>query len=106
MPLLEAYYSFSIKAVKYLLEKGANPNYNCYRDDDHCPHKCSSVLNAIDSLISEDYTELQKELERITPDSGLILGRGVSCCYEQKKAHRIGQNLRFFSKKFAQFIKM
>ena len=76
MPLLEAYNSFSIKAVKYLLETGANPNYICNRDDDHCPHKCSSVLNAIDFLISEDYTELQKELERITPDSGLILGRG------------------------------
>lgn len=76
MPLLEAYYSFSIKAVKYLLEKGANPNYNYYRDDDHCPHKCSSVLNAIDFLISEDHTELQKELERITPDSGFNPGPG------------------------------
>ena len=70
LPLLEAYYSSSVKAVKYLLEKGANPNYNCFRDDDHCPHKCSSVLNAIDFLISEDYTQLEQELERITREAG------------------------------------
>ena len=63
--LLEAYYAHSLKAVRYLLGKGANPNYNSFRDGDYCPEKCSSVLNAIDFLISEDYTELEQQMERM-----------------------------------------
>lgn len=68
--LLEAYYAHSLKAVRYLLDKGANPNYNSFRDGDHCPEKCSSVLNAIDFLISEDYTELEQQMERMVREAG------------------------------------
>ena len=69
-PLLEAYYSCSTKAVKYLLEKGANPNYNYYRDGDHCPEICSSVLNNIDNLLSEEYSERIQEIERMVREAG------------------------------------
>lgn len=65
-PLTCAYYSYSIDMVKYLLEKGANPNYNSYRSDDvscrsNDSHRCT-ILYVIDDLLHEDSVDYDKSV--------------------------------------------
>ncbi len=73
-PLTCAFYSRSPKMIKFLLERGASPNANCYlEDDDYWPrlkNVRSTILDVIDDLIYEDYGETEKEIETIIRDAG------------------------------------
>lgn len=74
VPLICAYYDRSISMMKYLLEKGASPNTNCYLEDcQYWPllkNVRSTILDVIDDLIYEDYGETEKEIETIIRDAG------------------------------------
>lgn len=62
-PLCEAYYCGDVELVRFLLEKGANPNYNSYLDDGE-EHVCCTPLHCI----FDEYDPLtpeQKEIEKL-----------------------------------------
>lgn len=73
-PLMCAYEMKSPELVKFLLERGANPNSNCSLvDDDYWPtikNIRSSILYKIDDLIYEDHDDIVDEIERIIHDAG------------------------------------
>jgi len=68
-PIVEAYYAHSFDMVKHLLERGSDPNYNSFRDDDidwldedstHC-----TILKNIDELLYEEYDEFAEKTEDV-----------------------------------------
>lgn len=69
-PLQKAYWAGVVPAVKYLLEKGANPNINVYEDDPNERPIRSSVLGCINDLLIEEYDEDKKEIERLVRAAG------------------------------------
>ena len=91
-PLVCAYYQRSISMTKYLLEKGANPNTNCYLEDCHywpmLKNIRSTILWCIDGLISEDYNEPEKEIEEIIRNAG---GREYTWDYTPWDYENIGK---------------
>ena len=73
-PLTCAYYARSIEMTKFLLERGANPNTNCYLEDcQYWPvlkNVRATILDVIDDLLSEDYTEIEKDIEYTIRQAG------------------------------------
>lgn len=73
-PLTCAYYSRSPEMIKFLLERGASPNANCYLEDcQYWPllkNVRSTILDVIDDLIYEDYGETEKKIETIIREAG------------------------------------
>ena len=73
-PLTCAYYERSPEMIKFLLERGATPNWNCYLEDyDYWPslkNVRSTILDAIDGLLFEDFGEAEREIETIIRDAG------------------------------------
>lgn len=73
-PLVCAYNERSVSMVKYLLEKGADPNTNCLLDDylywPKLKNIRSTILWLIDELLSEDYNEPEQEIEEIIRNAG------------------------------------
>ncbi len=73
-PLICAYYERGIEMIKFLLERGASPNANCYLEDcEYWPELKniqSTILNVIDGLIYEDYGDEEREIERLVRDAG------------------------------------
>lgn len=73
-PLVCAYYERSSSMIKFLLDKGANPNANCYLDDcqywPQLKNIRSTILWNIDDLLSEDYNEEEIEIEKLIRDAG------------------------------------
>ena len=73
-PLTCAYYARSAEMTKFLIERGANPNTNGYLDD--CQYwpllknvRCT-ILDVIDDLLSDEYNDEEKEIERIVREAG------------------------------------
>ena len=60
--------------IKFLLEKGANPNANCYLDDcqywPQLKNIRSTILWDIDDPLGEDYNEKEIEIENMIRDAG------------------------------------
>ena len=73
-PLTCAYYQRSPEMIKYLLERGATPNWNCYLEDcEYWPklkNVRSTILDVIDDLIYEDFGDTEREIETIIRDAG------------------------------------
>lgn len=73
-PLTCAYYDRSPEMIKFLLERGATPNWNCYLEDcQYWPtlkNVRSSILYEIDELIFEDYGDEERMIESIIRDAG------------------------------------
>jgi ankyrin repeat protein len=69
-PIVRAYYTNTPELVKYLLEKGANPNVNCYRNEPSEKDYCSTILSCINELFYEEYDDKAKEIERIVLQYG------------------------------------
>lgn len=91
-PLTCAYYERSIPMIKYLLDKGANPNTNCYLEDcDYWPmlkNVRSTIVQDIDDLPSDDYNEPEKEIEEIIRNAG---GRAYEWDYSPWNYENIGK---------------
>lgn len=92
-PIVCAYYEQDFDIVKYFLEKGSNPNYNSYRCDDLLrrsevdSHKCT-ILYCIDSLLSEEYDDRQKNVETLIRNYG---GRLYDWDYDPARWQHIGK---------------
>lgn len=73
-PLVCAYYSRSPEMIRFLLEKGADPNVNCFLEDiEYWPrlkNVKSTILDCIDNLMFEDYNEKEQEIERLIRAAG------------------------------------
>lgn len=73
-PLACAYDMRSPELVKFLLERGANPNTNCNLADDDdwfiLKNIRSTILYKIDYLIYEDHGDVESEIEDIIHDAG------------------------------------
>ena len=73
-PLMCAYEMKSPELVKFLLERGANPNSNCSLvDDDYWPtikNIRSSILYKIDDFISYYYADSECKIEDIVREAG------------------------------------
>lgn len=73
-PLLCACYESSPEMIKFLLERGANPNWNCFlTDNDYWPRLKnirSTALEVLDDLLYEEYGDTEKEMETILRDAG------------------------------------
>lgn len=73
-PLTCAYYQRSPEMIKFLLERGATPNWNCYLEDNeywpHLKNVRSTILDVINDLIYEDYGDTEREIETIIRDAG------------------------------------
>lgn len=73
-PLMCAYYEKSPSMLKYLLDKGANPNINCYLEDKQywfmLKNIRSTILWCIDEDLMEDYDDIEKEMEEIIRKAG------------------------------------
>lgn len=66
-PLVAAYHNRNYEMVKFLLERGANPNINSYPGD--IPHR-SSLLFSIDELLYEDYNDNDYEVAKLARSKG------------------------------------
>lgn len=91
-PLTCAYYTHSVEMVKHLLEKGSDPNYNSYRDDDVLfeqkeTTRCT-VLQVIYDDIYEDYDDVEKEIEQLVHSYG---GRRLSWDYCPENNEHLGK---------------
>ena len=69
-PIVAAYYTHTPELVEYLLQKGANPNVNCYKDDPIEKDYCCTILSCINELLNEEYDDKTKEIERIVKQYG------------------------------------
>lgn len=56
-PLVNAYFCENFELVKYLLEKGSNPNYNSYRSIDVCHRSKDSSRCSVLALVDEHLFE-------------------------------------------------
>lgn len=68
-PLVAAYYEHSPEIIKFLLEKGADPNVNCYLMEEDLNIKCT-ILDNIKWCLSEEYDDQMKEIEQLVLDAG------------------------------------
>lgn len=73
-PLTCAYYSRSPEMTRYLLERGASPNTNCYLEDgQHWPLlknvRCT-ILDLIDELLYDEYGDAESEIEQLVREAG------------------------------------
>ena len=73
-PLICAYYQKSPEMIKFLLERGASPNANCYlQDNQYWPllkNTRSTILAEIDGELPEEYDDTEREIENIIRNSG------------------------------------
>ena len=73
-PLMAAYYARSPELVKFLIDRGANVNFNCYLlDNQYWPHLKqikSTLLDSIDELLCEDYIPEVIEIEKMVKAAG------------------------------------
>ena len=73
-PIVCAYYAQGTGMIKFLLEKGANPNVNCYLEDcQYWPwlkNVRSTILDVISECLIEEYTETVREIEWIVRKAG------------------------------------
>ena len=73
-PIVCAYYMQGTGMIKFLLEKGADPNVNCYLEDYQywtwLKNVRSTILDVISECPSDDYTETVQEIERIVREAG------------------------------------
>ena len=73
-PLICAYYQKSPEMIKFLLERGASPNANCYlQDNQYWPllkNIRSTILAVIDEDLSEEYDDIEREIEKLVRDAG------------------------------------
>lgn len=91
-PIVCAYYGRSIDMVKYLLEKGSNPNYNSYRLDDlfYCSedsNRCT-ILDLIAGLPDDEYDDYAKAVETLIRNHG---GRRFDWDYDPQRCLHIGK---------------
>lgn len=91
-PLTCAYFCGSFDMIKFLLEKGANPNYNSFRSDDvfyrlEDSHKCT-ILKMIGDLLYEEYDDFAMAVEVLIRSHG---GRKYEWDYDPKRCLRIGK---------------
>lgn len=73
-PLACAYYDHSVELVKYLLDKGSNPNYNSYlMDNEFWPRlknvRCT-ILEVINDDLYEEYDDTEKVIEKLIREHG------------------------------------
>ncbi len=91
-PLVCAYYERSPEMIKFLLDRGAEPNVNCYLEDiedwSMLKNIRSTILDSIDGLMAEDYDDVQKEIEQIIRAAG---GRLYSWDYNPWTYSNIGK---------------
>ena len=91
-PLVCAYYEGSPEMIKFLLDRGAEPNVNCYLEDiddwSVLKNIRSTILDSIDGLMAEDYDDVQKEIEQIIRAAG---GRLYSWDYNPWTYSNIGK---------------
>lgn len=73
-PLVCAYDERSPQMIRFLLDKGANPNVNCYLEDyqywPRLKNVRSTILESINDLLYEDYNESEKQIERLIRTAG------------------------------------
>lgn len=75
-PLVCAYYQQSVPMIKFLLERGADPNVNCYLMDNEDWSTLKNVKSTILSCLNEDacvgdyYDDNAKEIERLIIEAG------------------------------------
>ena len=75
-PLVCAYYQKSIPMIKFLLERGADPNVNCYLMDNEDWSTLKNVKSTILCCLNEDacvgdyYDDNAKEIERLIIEAG------------------------------------
>lgn len=89
-PIVCAYYERSIDMIKYLLEKGSNPNYNSDRLDDlshysEDSNRCT-ILNLIASLPDDEYDDYAKAVETLIRNHG---GRIFDWDYDPRRCLHI-----------------
>ena len=71
-PIVEAYYAKSYDMIKHLLERGANPNVNCYLTDTSDPDTISTLLELLAQSYDEDYYEEEWRIEQLVLSYGGI----------------------------------
>lgn len=70
-PLVCAYYEHSLDMIRYLLERGANPNVNCYLTEyGSFDGTCSSILGLINEEQPEEYDDVEREIETLVKSYG------------------------------------
>ena len=73
-PLTCAYYQHSPEMIKFLLDRGASPNANCYLTDIEYWPKLknirSTVLDLIYESLCDEYDDVEHEMERLIRDAG------------------------------------
>ena len=90
-PITCAYYEHSVEMVRHLLERGSNPNYNSYRDDDvisydnEDSHRCT-ILDVICGLLIEEYDDTDKQIESLVREYG---GRRLYWDYDPYRNTRL-----------------
>ena len=91
-PIVCAFYERSFDMIKYLLEKGSNPNYNSYRLDDlshysEDSNRCT-ILDLIAGLPSDEYDDYGKAVEILIRNHG---GRRFDWDYDPRRCRHIGK---------------
>ena len=85
-PLVECYYTRSPEMMEFLLKLGANPNVNCFIEDDNPRNEyCSAALWLIDEELYEEYDDVSREMERILIKYGAVLKNDKSLWLEIEK---------------------
>lgn len=69
-PVVEAYYARSYDMIKHLLERGANPNVNCYLTDTSDPDTISTLLELLAESYDEGYIEEERRIEQLVLSYG------------------------------------
>lgn len=71
-PLHQAYLCYAVPVVKYLLDKGANPNTNCYRKDIGFLTQFyrSWILGDIKDSYNEGFEKEECEIKKLVLDAG------------------------------------
>ena len=73
-PLTCAYYQNSPEMIKFLLERGATPNWNCYLEDSQYWPRLKNVRSTIcenlENLMYDEYGDTEREIEAIIRDAG------------------------------------
>lgn len=104
-PLAEAYYAGSLEMVRHLLERGANPNYNSFRNDDlsfgrdedtHC-----TILSVIDDCLIEEYDEYEQSVEKLIREYG---GRLRSWDLDYARGEHLGKYYLLLSPKDEKYL--
>ncbi|MDE5610027.1 MAG: hypothetical protein K2I66_06570, partial [Bacteroidales bacterium] len=104
-PLAEAYYAGSLEMVRHLLERGANPNYNSYREDDLSfgrdeDTRCT-ILSVIDDCLIEEYDDYEQSVEKLIREYG---GRLMSWDLDYERGEHLGKYYLFLSPKDEKYL--